>query len=214
MIGIIYSIIDNESKDIYYGSTLMSINRRMNSHRYNCKGYDEGKRKSGCSSFNIIRKNDYKVSILETVEFEDKKELLFKEREYIENNNCVNKMKKPISTKQEKLETAKQYQNNKEGRKDYMKTYSIKYREQNKEKLAVQKKEYGEANKEAIKEKSKAYRLKNTEAIKEKKKLEYEKDKLNGKCNIITCECGGTYQFRAKTRHFKTKKHLDFVQNN
>ncbi len=53
--------------------------------------------------------------------------------------------------------------------------------------------------------------VKPIDELKEKKKLEYEKAKLNGKCDIVTCECGGTYQFRAKSRHFKTTKHLQYL---
>jgi len=61
------------------------------------------------------------------------------------------------------------------------------------------RKEYVEANKEKInerrKENTRIYRHKNKEKINEK----------------FTCECGSNYIYKHKSRHFKTKKHLKFV---
>lgn len=47
----------------------------------------------------------------------------------------------------------------------------------------------------------------------EKNKSSYQKDKENGKCDSIQCDCGGTYRFVSKARHFKTKKHLNFINS-
>jgi len=48
---------------------------------------------------------------------------------------------------------------------------------------------------------------------KEKNKNSYLKDKGNGKCETIECECGGKYIIRNLARHCKTKKHQDFINN-
>jgi len=69
------------------------------------------------------------------------------------------------------------------------------YRHKNKEYY----KEYVEANKEKIKEYKKKYVEANKEKIKEKGKEKF------------TCECGGKYIYYNKSHHFKSKKHLKFV---
>jgi hypothetical protein len=75
----------------------------------------------------------------------------------------------------------------KEEFKQYHKEYYKKYEEENKEELKAKRKEYREENKEKILEK-----------MKEK----------------FTCECGGKYSYCHKSRHFKSKKHQDFISSN
>ncbi len=100
MKGIIYKIVCNTTGDTYYGSTIMSLAQRMTSHKAVFKKWKQGL--TTCtSSFPIIEKGNYSVSIVDTVEFENKSELLLKEREYIRNNVCVNKYM-PILTNDEK----------------------------------------------------------------------------------------------------------------
>jgi adenylate kinase family enzyme len=65
----------------------------------------------------------------------------------------------------------------------------------NKDKIKEYFKEYYQENKEKIKERHKEYRDDNNERVKEKFK----------------CDCGGDYSYAHKSRHFKTKKHLKFV---
>jgi hypothetical protein len=76
-------------------------------------------------------------------------------------------------------------------RKEYIKEYKKEYYQENKEKLKIQMKEYKKENKEKIKE-----------------YLEANKKKLKEK---FTCACGGKYIYYHKSQHFKTKKHLKFV---
>ena len=49
---------------------------------------------------------------------------------------------------------------------------------------------------------------------KEKNKNSYLKDKENGKCETIECECGGKYIIRNLARHCKTIKHQNFINTN
>jgi hypothetical protein len=58
---------------------------------------------------------------------------------------------------------------------------------------------------------NKEWREKNKENLKEKKKEWYEnnKEKIHQKC---ICLCGSEYQQSSKTRHEKTIKHLNFIQ--
>lgn len=80
------------------------------------------------------------------------------------------------------------------------------------EELLAKKREDNKANYDP--EKSKAYREgEKREELLEKKRAQYQKDKENGKCDSIQCDCGGTYTFVSKARHFKTEKHLDFINS-
>ena len=71
--------------------------------------------------------------------------------------------------------------------KDEIKQYHNQYYQDNKDELKQSKKQYQEDNKDKIKE--------------------YRKQK-------VTCECGAIITKRCKTRHIKSKKHQDFIQNN
>jgi hypothetical protein len=69
-------------------------------------------------------------------------------------------------------------------RKEYIKEYKKEYYQENKEKIKIQKKEYYQENKDKINEQ--------------------KKEKLK-------CECGIYYGKYNKSHHFKSKKHLKFV---
>jgi hypothetical protein len=69
--------------------------------------------------------------------------------------------------------------------------------EDNKEIILEYKKEYRETNKEKITEFQKEYYKNNKEKIKE----------------LITCECGGQFQYCSKARHQKSKIHLSHIQS-
>ena len=74
--GIVYIITCVETGEIYVGSTTGSINQRMAGHVCNCNRYDRGEKISNCSAFNIIRRGNYKVCVLEHIEFNHKLLLL------------------------------------------------------------------------------------------------------------------------------------------
>ena len=77
------------------------------------------------------------------------------------------------------------------------KEYNKKYREDNKEYT----KKYREDNKEKFKQYSKNYR-------------EDNKDKHSQRCKIkYTCECGSLLSKGNKARHEKSKKHINFINN-
>ena len=201
--GTVYSIICNETGEVYVGTTAIGMNQRISGHISNCKRYDEGKQQANCSSFDIIRRGNYKITVLEHLEFTHKSEL--HQRERAKNHYHENK--------EECLAKSKAYRQTETGKANKAKS-DKKYREgPAREELLAKKREYHHANKEAMAEKSKAYREANAEAIKEKKKAEYLKAKENGLCEIITCECGGTFTHRSKVRHCKTIKHQDFINN-
>jgi len=69
--------------------------------------------------------------------------------------------------------------------------------EDNRELIKNYKKQHYENNKDIINQKSKDYRIQN-------------KDKVNEKFN---CACGGKYKHGSRSIHFKTKKHIKFMES-
>ena len=130
MKGFIYKIYDNTNGNCYYGSTKSPLNKRLHSHKSAYKNFCNGGSCKYCYSYKIIENGDYDISLVEEVEYENKQELHARERFYIENNECVNKilpnrdMKEYYITNKEKyLEYNRQ---NKEARKVYNKRYKEK----------------------------------------------------------------------------------------
>jgi hypothetical protein len=79
----------------------------------------------------------------------DKKELLQREKFWIENNECVNKIKNLNMTEDERKESIKIYrENNKDKIKETKKISDKKYREKNVDKLKEKKKDYYNKNKD------------------------------------------------------------------
>ena len=65
------------------------------------------------------------------------------------------------------------------------------------------RKEYEEKNKE---------RIKKRDAIKNKKYYENNKELIKQKIKVkITCECGASIRKDCKNKHYKTKKHINFI---
>jgi len=127
--GKIYKLICTSTGDVYYGSTIQSLNVRLSKHH--CKS-------STCSSKTFINP---KIYLLENVPCNSKAELEAIERKYIENNECINKHV-PGRTQKEYRE------DNKEKGKERNKKYYL----ENNEKLNEKVKKYREENKEKIKE--------------------------------------------------------------
>ena len=103
--GKIYKILCNETGEVYYGSTIRTLSHRKNGHKQDVKKYDEGK-KTKCECYDIIKRGNFTMSLVEEYSFDNKQQLLWRERHYIENNECVN-TRRPIATKKDKYETVK-----------------------------------------------------------------------------------------------------------
>ena len=89
--GKIYKIISNETNEIYIGSTIQSLSKRLAGHRRDYKNYYGGNLKSFKSSFNILKYGDYKIVLIEEYLCDNKEQLLKREQYYIDNTDCVNK---------------------------------------------------------------------------------------------------------------------------
>ncbi len=108
-IGYIYSITpinsDDSDGDVYYGST-DNILSRLNTHKYQYNNNIKN-----CNSYILFDKygfNNCHINIIEEIKYNNKSELLYRERFYIDNNECINK-KSPIKTKEEILNDKKEY---------------------------------------------------------------------------------------------------------
>lgn len=114
--GKIYKIVCNITNKIYIGSTCETLSSRLTKHRYVTKNKEQ--KKGCCSSYEILKNNDYEIILIENYPCNNREELLMRERYYVDNMDCVNK-RQPISTKEEtrnrQNEWQKQhYKNNKD----------------------------------------------------------------------------------------------------
>ena len=112
-------------------------------------------------------------------------------------------------THKEEIKAYKKVYN--ETRKECQKQYNKQYHELNKEAIAEQKKQHYEANKEEIKANHKLYYETHKEEIKAYK--ETHKDEIKAKQqNKFYCECGSSISTDNISRHNKTTKHLNYIQ--
>ena len=189
--GKIYRIQCNITGDNYYGSTKEKyLSRRLSRHRHYVDEIDKGSKIGKCTSYDIIKRGDYKIILVEKYPCETKYELEKRERYYIENNDCVNKIV-PTRTTKEK-------------------------REAEPEKTKEKKKKWNE--KRAIKKKNTKYicetcnveiQLSNKKKH-EGRKIHLEKKGVSRRPETHFCTtCNYEMTYDNKIRHEKTKRHLD-----
>ena len=195
--GKIYRLVNDELGLTYYGSTCNELRKRLNDHKSQAKD-------KKYTSHKLFESGKCKIYLVEKFPCEDRMELTQRERYYIENNECVNKVipgrtykeyyKQNYDNNKEQIaqQRKEHYQNNKEQIKEKMKEYQEANKEQlakqrkknyeaNKEQIAQQRKEYRQANKEKIAQKAKEYQEANKEELKQKKKEYYLKKKAQQK---------------------------------
>ena len=132
----IYKIVDNTNNNTYYGQTKLTLKQRMNTHRSDFK-------KGTCSSRLILVNDNYYTEIIEDNLNEE--EANIRERYYLQNYPCVNKMKYDFNAKEY---SHKYYKENKDKCKEYYKENKDKILKNNKDKC----KEYYKENKDKLKE--------------------------------------------------------------
>ena len=90
--GYIYKLYTENKPDlIYYGSTQQPLRKRLAEHVKRFKFYKIHQTRGYITAFDILKEGSYKIDLLETIEFDNKIELLELEANYIKNNKCVNK---------------------------------------------------------------------------------------------------------------------------
>lgn len=85
----IYKITNSENDFVYVGQTVDTLYRRLAEHEKDYGGWlNRGCRRDYISSFELLRFNDYKIELLETVD--DRTMLTEREKYYINHFQCVN----------------------------------------------------------------------------------------------------------------------------
>ena len=87
----IYKIVDNTNDNVYIGSTCKTLKYRLSKHECDYKRFLKGIF-NNVTSFDILKNDNYKIELLENCNIKTKQELLSRERYFIENNECVNKV--------------------------------------------------------------------------------------------------------------------------
>jgi hypothetical protein len=144
--GCVYKIYDVDGGGVYIGSTKGPILYRMNGHIRSALIYSTSKSMWICSSHEIILRNNYKFEIIEWVVIISKNDLLIREREWIENTDCVNKTI-PIRSIEESKEYHNRYYETHKNDPDFIAT-NKKYKLDNKERIMINQQRWREENKE------------------------------------------------------------------
>lgn len=221
--GKIYKLFDNTNSNAYIGSTTMTLKQRLKKHERDYVNFLNGKYGS-MTSFEIIKNNNYSISLLENFPCNSKIELFKKEGEYILKEKCLNKRimgrshKEYTEQNKDKIkELQKKYQ---ETNKDKICEQNRKYREENKDKIRDKKKEYYETNHDEILKKRREYGVANKGKIlayvkeynkKNKIEISNKKKQIRENSPVIICECGASIKECNIRNHIKTKKHIKFI---
>jgi hypothetical protein len=203
--GKIYTIrCKTDETLVYVGSTTQPLYKRLDKHKQNSKSSPI--RSSIGRLINQLGTDVFYIELYENYKCNSKEELNKREGEVIREIGTVNKVVAGRTRQEyreenvEKIrETRKAYR---EENVEKIKEYSKTYYSENVEKIRETRKAYREENVEKIRETMKAYREKNAEKIREMKKEKYE------------CVCGSVCRRADTQRHFRSKKHIDFIERN
>lgn len=163
--GKIYKLVCNITGEVYYGSTIQNMSKRLGQHKDKYKSYING-RHHYVSSFDILKNNNYEMILVENYPCKTQKELLEREGHYMKNNQCVNK-----------CIAGRTYEDWYDENKIDVCEKIRKYRCDNTDKLRKREYEYYHKNKKIINEKSKERYLKNKTERLEKDKIYREANK-------------------------------------
>ena len=201
--------------DVYYGSSIQKyLSTRMTQHvsKYKKRLYNMSSYilfdKYGVSNCNIILVENYPCN--------SKNELFAREKYYIKNHKCVNKLvplhdgKEYRETNKERLTLKKKeyYINNLEQIKHHQKVFY----ENNKQKILQSNKEYRLKNKEKSAIQSKIYRETNKQTLLQKYKDYYQNNKYKT-TEKVECECGIFCRKDGLLRHRKTENHIKIMKS-
>lgn len=233
--GKIYKIVCNITNEIYIGSTIRTLDKRLIRHVADYKNNVQRK----CESYKIIERGNYNIYLIENYSCNGRKELYKREAHWQKEIKCINKYIAYQSKEEKKIYCDKWREDNKDvlkiKKKEYAEKNKIRLKEYHKQHHLEHKEEYRQKarewrekhkNDEDYKQRRKQYRdthkeeqkilvakwcIANKEKIKQQKRIKYEETKHLRK-PPLTCGCGGTYEDTdsKKKRHEATKKHINF----
>tara|TARA_R110000796_G_scaffold88709_2_gene191480 strand:+ start:1692 stop:2423 length:732 start_codon:yes stop_codon:yes gene_type:complete len=227
--------------DSYVGST-KNFKRRRSQHKHSCNNDNNKHHNLHVYKFIRANGgwDDWEMVKLFHVTVKDRKELDKIERQSVEdwgatlNSNVPSQTRKQYyqanavaikikhkayyETNREKIKVKKKLyrEKNKDCCKEYLKQYHKQYHEKHKDRIRAQKKVYVETNRAIIKEKQKAYHEKNREVIIAKHKVYREKNKNKIRAHNsqkIQCECGSVVTRCKLSRHRRSLKHQNFIND-
>lgn len=170
----------------YYGHTTNKINRKRE-HKYSCN--NENSKNYNLKVYQVIRENNgwdnWDFIIIEDYPCQNVDEARLRERYWIE-------LKQPQLNFQIPSRTCEEWYN--DNRNELLEK-NKKYNKRNREKILEYQKKYYEDNKQKILEKQKKYYEENEERISQK----------------IICECGSKIRSSEMSRHRKTQKHINYL---
>ena len=183
----IYKIISKNTKKIYIGSTIRTLEQRL------CIHTSHFKLNNCCNSKELLKFGNYEIVLIESYSCKNKTELRIREQFWInkfkfDGYQLVNKYKAYRSEEEHKEYDKKYYEEKKNEYKERNKKYrddnknEIKqYRQENKIIIKQYKKEYWKQNKKEIKQ----YRRENKDKIKQYQKEYWQENKIFQKRSVV-----------------------------
>ena len=185
--GFIYKLTNEMDKEFYIGSTTTDLKSRLSNH---LRCFQVNKHSKLCSKMNEIGFDKFHIEEIEAVQFNDKYELYAREQFYMDN------LKPELNMRPAPDKNYNNYELHKEARLQWCKEY---YQE-NKDHILDRVHRYAENNKEKISERNKNYRATHRDVIKIRRS------------KTFVCECGVESLIDHKSRHLRTKKHLEYMK--
>ena len=208
--GKIYFIGNYVDDDIYIGSTTQTLKRRFNKHKIQIDN-DKTKHRKLYAKMIELGVECFYIEEIEKCPCNDVEELQKRERHYILERKPVLNIQIPLRTMEEWRRDSQEHLQEYE-RQRYInnprKEYKKQYREDNKDKLDENTKRFREENPDYMKEYNQKYYQEKKDYFKEYR--ENNRDKYKEK---IKCECGKVITRGSISRHCKTKKHKDYLNN-
>ena len=186
--GFIYKLTNTVDDEFYVGSTTTDIQQRLKNH---LRCFQINKHSKLYSKMNDIGFDKFHIEEIETVLFDDKYELYARENFYIK------ELKPPLNMRPAPDKDYDSYDRHKEAILKRCKEYY----QINKEHIIERVHQYGQRNKEKISERNKNYKQEHKEEIKERRSKKF------------LCECGVESSYDHKSRHFRTKRHLEYINS-
>lgn len=171
--GKIYCIRSPHTDEVYIGSTIQPLSKRLGEHRKQFRWWKKGEYRF-VSSFKVIEHGDEYIELIEEYSCESKEQLQRREGEITrETHNHINKniagRTKMEYYEENKGKILQKYKEYYEENKDEILQKNKEYREENKDKISEQRKKYRKENKDKISQRNKKYREENKDKIKDKR---------------------------------------------
>ena len=183
--GKIYAVKNDITDDIYIGSTIVSLCKRMVKHR--CDAKMRPNTTSLSRKMSEIGIEHFYIELVEDYPCKNKEHLNKREGELIRELATINKrveQRTPTEIAEQRRE----------------------YREKRHDHFLECRREWAEKNREKLREQNRAQKAKDKDKI-------HERDKA-WKSTKIECPCGGKYTNCHKAEHLKCKTHQDYINNN